>query len=108
MGQIIKTQAKSDLVAEACREFKDLPSLTLARLLYKRHRHLFPNLAAARCGADRHCRKPAGCAVGTACAAKGASAIQMVHLSTSPPQAALLYERIGFRHTESSYTKLVI
>lgn len=48
MGQIIKTQAKSDLVAEACREFKDLPSLTLARLLYKRHRHLFPNLEAAR------------------------------------------------------------
>ena len=45
-------------------------------------------------------------AVEGACAAKGAAAIQMVHLSTSPPQAALIYERMGFRHTESSYTKV--
>lgn len=44
-------------------------------------------------------------AIESACAERGAAAIQMVHLSTSPPQAALVYERMGFGHTESSYTK---
>lgn len=44
-------------------------------------------------------------AVEPACAEKGAVAIQMVHLSSSPPQAAVIYERMGFGHTESSYTK---
>lgn len=46
-------------------------------------------------------------AVEPACHAKGAVAIQMVHLCSSPPQAAVIYERMGFNHTESSYTKLV-
>ncbi|MGX5731963.1 N-acetyltransferase family protein [Pseudoxanthomonas beigongshangi] len=44
-------------------------------------------------------------AIEPACAAKGCRAIQMVHLSTSPPQAAAIYERMGYRHSESSYTK---
>lgn len=43
-------------------------------------------------------------AVKPACIAKGAAAIQMVHLHDSPPQAAALYEQRGYRHTESSYT----
>lgn len=38
-------------------------------------------------------------------ACEGCSAIQMVHLHNSPPQAAAIYERMGFRHTESSFTK---
>lgn len=44
-------------------------------------------------------------AIEPACRAKGCAAIQMVHLSTSPKVAGLLYERAGYRHTESSYTK---
>jgi GNAT superfamily N-acetyltransferase len=44
-------------------------------------------------------------AIEPACRAAGCSAIQMVHLHNSPPQAAALYERMGFRRTESSYTK---
>jgi len=47
-------------------------------------------------------------AIEPACRAKGCKAIQMVHLSTSPPRAAAIYERAGYRHTESSYTKMDI
>ena len=46
-------------------------------------------------------------AIEPACRAKGCKAIQMVHLSTSPPQAAAIYERVGYRHTESSFTKIM-
>lgn len=46
-------------------------------------------------------------AIEPACAEKGASAIQMVHLASSPPQAAMIYERMGYAHTESSYTRIV-
>lgn len=46
-------------------------------------------------------------AIEPACREAGCDAIQMVHLSTSPPQAAALYERAGFRHSESSYTKVM-
>lgn len=45
-------------------------------------------------------------AIEPACRAKGADAIQMVHLASSPPQASAIYERMGYRHTESSYTKI--
>jgi L-amino acid N-acyltransferase YncA len=40
----------------------------------------------------------------TECRSLGARAVQMVHLATSPPQAAALYEKLGFAHSESSYT----
>jgi L-amino acid N-acyltransferase YncA len=46
-------------------------------------------------------------AIEPACRAKDCAAIQMVHLASSPPQAAALYERLGFAHTESSYTKVL-
>ena len=46
-------------------------------------------------------------AIEPACKAKGCHAIQMVHLATSPAQAGALYERMGYRHTESSYTKVL-
>lgn len=46
-------------------------------------------------------------AIEPACKAKGADVIQMVHLSSSPPQAAAIYERMGYAHTESSYTRIV-
>lgn len=46
-------------------------------------------------------------AIQPACEARGCAAIQMVHLKNSPPQAALLYERAGYTHTESSFTKLL-
>lgn len=46
-------------------------------------------------------------AVEPACRAQGVVSIQMVHLANSPPQAAALYERMGFRLTETSYTKEV-
>lgn len=38
------------------------------------------------------------------CKARGCAAVQMVTLSTSPPQAAALYQKLGFVHSESSYT----
>lgn len=47
-------------------------------------------------------------AIEPACRAKGCTAIQMVHLANSPPQASALYKRMGFAHTESSYTKELV
>lgn len=44
-------------------------------------------------------------AIEPACAARGCRTVQMVHLASSPPQAAAIYERMDYRHTESSYTK---
>lgn len=44
-------------------------------------------------------------AIEPACAARGCRTVQMVHLASSPPQAVAIYERMGYRHTESSYTK---
>lgn len=44
-------------------------------------------------------------AIEPACASRGCRTVQMVHLASSPPQAAAIYERMGYRHTESSYTK---
>jgi len=46
-------------------------------------------------------------AIEPACKAMGCTAIQMVHLSTSPPQAAAIYESMGYAHTESSFTRIV-
>jgi GNAT superfamily N-acetyltransferase len=46
-------------------------------------------------------------AIEPACRARGCTAIQMVHLATSPPQASALYERMGYAHSESSYTKVI-
>lgn len=47
-------------------------------------------------------------AVEPACKAKAPiRLIQMVTLPGSPPQAAQLYEKLGFHHSESSYTKVV-
>lgn len=42
-----------------------------------------------------------------ACTGVDCNAIQMVHLANSPPQAAAIYERMGYGHTESSYTKVL-
>jgi len=44
-------------------------------------------------------------AIDPACKEAGCHAIQMVHLSSSPPQAAAIYERMGYAHTESSFTR---
>lgn len=44
-------------------------------------------------------------AIEPACVARGCRAVQMVHLASSPPQAAAIYERMGYGHTESSYTR---
>lgn len=46
-------------------------------------------------------------AIEPACRAAGAAVIQMIHLADSPPQAAALYERAGYVHSESSYTKVL-
>lgn len=35
----------------------------------------------------------------------GAARVQMVHMPNSPPQAAALYERMGYARSEISYTK---
>jgi GNAT superfamily N-acetyltransferase len=42
-----------------------------------------------------------------ACRAKGCAYIQMIHLANSPPQAAALYQRLGYEPTESSFTKRI-
>lgn len=51
----INTAEKSKIVTEACAKFAALPSLTLAKVLYKKHRHLFPSFNAA-CTAVRYRR----------------------------------------------------
>lgn len=47
-------------------------------------------------------------AVEPAARAAGAFSVQMLHLVNSPPQAAALYERLGYAHTETCYTKRVV
>lgn len=44
-------------------------------------------------------------AIEPACRAKGADAIQMVLMANSPPIATQLYERNGYAHSETSFTK---
>lgn len=46
-------------------------------------------------------------AIEPACKDAGCVAVQMVHLHNSPPQAAVLYGRLGYSHSESSYTKVI-
>src|SRR5690606_23617823 len=46
-------------------------------------------------------------AIEPACLDAGCEAIQMVHMADSPPQAAALYRRLGYGHTESSWTKRI-
>lgn len=46
-------------------------------------------------------------AVEPACREAGCAMIQMTHLTSSPPQAAALYERMGFALCESSYSKVL-
>lgn len=43
----------------------------------------------------------------TACREAGCTAVQMVHMADSPPQAGALYARYGYRHTETSWTKVL-
>lgn len=38
---------------------------------------------------------------------RGCAFIQMIHLPTSPPKAAALYEKLGYNHSETSYTKVI-
>lgn len=42
----MKTKSRIELVREACSEFKDTPTKTLARALYAKHEHLWPSLDA--------------------------------------------------------------
>lgn len=42
-----------------------------------------------------------------ACKDRGAKFIQMALLPDSPPVAAKLYEKLGFIHSETSYTKVI-
>jgi predicted N-acetyltransferase YhbS len=44
-------------------------------------------------------------AVEPACKEKGADAVQQMHLADSPPVAGLMFKRLGYRHTETVYTK---
>ena len=46
-------------------------------------------------------------AVEPAAAARGADLVQMMTLATSPPQAGAMYERAGYRHSETCYTKRI-
>ncbi len=46
-------------------------------------------------------------AVEPACRERGADMIQMMHLSTSNDATGRVYERMGFRHSESSYMKVI-
>ena len=44
-------------------------------------------------------------AIEPACKAKGCEAIQMVMMANSPPKAAAIYEKFGYTHSETSFTK---
>lgn len=46
-------------------------------------------------------------AIEPACKEKGASIIQMVSLPSSPPAVESLYKKMGYSHSESSYTKVI-
>lgn len=39
--------------------------------------------------------------------AAGCCALFMLHLANSPPQAKMLYERLGYRYVEASYMKVL-
>lgn len=45
------------------------------------------------------------CEIETAVAARGATVNRMATLATSPPQAAAIYERMGYTRSESFYSK---
>ena len=46
-------------------------------------------------------------AIEPACRGRGVIAIQMGVLSTSPPQAGMLYERMGYSISETSFTRVL-
>ena len=46
-------------------------------------------------------------AIEPACAAKGAELIQMLHLSSSPEVVGEMYKKLGYKHSESAYTKVI-
>ncbi len=46
-------------------------------------------------------------AIEPACRAKGATLIQMMSLSTSPPQVDVLYRRAGYDLSEKSFVKML-
>lgn len=46
-------------------------------------------------------------AIEPACREAGASLVQMIHLHNSPPQAAKMYEKLGYRYSESCYSKVL-
>lgn len=46
-------------------------------------------------------------AIPAACKALGASTVNMVLLSSSPPQAGCIYERMGYTLCESSYMRVI-
>lgn len=50
----MKTPERTEIIRAACRRFPDLPSLTLARKLFKDHRALFKNLDQARAAVRYH------------------------------------------------------
>lgn len=46
-------------------------------------------------------------AIDAACRAKGAGVIRMAALRNSPPQAAALYERLGYQKADSHYMRVL-
>lgn len=46
-------------------------------------------------------------AIEPACKAKDATGIFMIHLSNSPPQAAEIYQRMGYAHSETVYVRTI-
>lgn len=46
-------------------------------------------------------------AIEPACKANGATGIFMIHLSNSPPQAAEIYQRMGYSHSETVYVRTI-
>lgn len=46
-------------------------------------------------------------AVEPACKERGCTRVTMAHMADSPPQAGQLYARYGYRHTETSWTKVI-
>lgn len=97
------------LVAEVDGALKGMVGLFVAPFMFNKHRigayevvwWVDPDAQGAGIG------KALLAAIEPACKAKGANAIQMVHLASSPPQAAAIYDRMGFAHTESSWTKVI-
>lgn len=97
------------LVAEDAGELVGMAGLFVAPFMFNKHKTAAYEVVWWVNPSDQGAGAGKGLllAIDAACRAKGCAIIQMVTLSTSPPKAAAIYERLGYAHSETSYTKVL-